>query len=78
MCKYYDHEAERAKQTQEQIDETLQTAYKQYGQAARNQPIDCAGIGCERKRLLLYIYRCWFCGKYFCPLCAKIHFGDRR
>jgi len=74
---YYDHKAARAKMTQSEIDEIEQVVSNQFRQAAKELPIDCAGMECERRRLLLYMYRCWFCGRYFCPRCAKTHFGDR-
>jgi len=75
--KSYDHKAARAKQTPEQIYETLNINQKQYAQAMKELPIDCAGVECKRKRLLLHMYRCWYCGKYFCPICSKEHFGNR-
>ena len=73
----YDHTAVREKMAPDEIEKVMRIAYNQYRQAAQNEPIDCAGVGCARKRRLIYMYRCWFCGQYFCPVCARIHFGDR-
>lgn len=73
----YDHKAARANMTCQEKWEILDMVKKQYSQAATDKPIDCAGEGCERKRVLLYMYRCYFCGRYFCPVCSKGHFGSR-
>jgi hypothetical protein len=75
--KEYNHSAARAKMTDAQVYDGLMIANNQYRQASRGEPIDCAGVGCDRKRILLHMHRCWFCGKYFCPICSREHFGDR-
>ena len=71
--KKYDHDAARAKMSDEEKWEILLFAQNQYRQALNNNPIDCAGIDCERKRFLIYMFRCFFCGRYFCPQCSKEH-----
>lgn len=73
----YDHAAARAKMSPEEIEEIRIDALRQYRQALKGGPMSCAGIDCLRKRLLIHMYRCWFCGRYFCPVCAREHFGDR-
>jgi hypothetical protein len=73
----YDHDAATAKMSDEEKWEILLFAQNQYRQALNNNPIDCAGIDRERKRLLIYMFRCFFCGRYFCPQCSKEHFGRR-
>ena len=75
--RHYNHKAARAKMTQSEINEIQQVVYHQFTQAMKEQPITCAGTECKRKRILLHMYRCWFCGRYFCPRCARMHFGDR-
>jgi len=83
----YDHKAERAKLTPEEYNETIMTAQKQFGQAYDAGVVDCAGKitntetgeieDCPKRLMLIWVYRCWFCGKYFCEGCARAHFGDR-
>lgn len=83
----YDHKAERAKLTPEEYQETFMTMYRQFRQAYDAGVVDCAGklidektgetINCPERLMLIWVYRCWFCGKYFCPQCARKHFGDR-
>lgn len=34
--------------------------------------------GCGRTRPLLYSYRCYFCGEWYCERCAPKHFGISR
>ena len=83
----YDHKAERAKLSPEQIDGLRRTASAQFGAAYNSGVVDCAGkrkdtetgeiTDCPKRLMLVWMYRCWFCGQYFCPACAKEHFGDR-
>ena len=71
----YDAGAARDKMTDEDRLESLRTVQSQYRQAARGEHIACAT--CKEKLIPLHMYRCWFCGKYFCPQCSHIHFGNR-
>ena len=73
----YNHKAERLKMSKEEVSTIMYIAYKQFKHASNNEPIDCAGDNCERRLILIHMFRCWFCGRYFCPVCAKGHFGDR-
>lgn len=73
--KLYDHKAVRSKMSDEQIYAGLVTANHQHTQAWKGDPIDCAT--CERKKRLIHMHRCWFCGRYFCPACSREHFGRR-
>ena len=77
MTGQYDHAAARANMSPEEIEDIRITGQKQYRQAINGTPINCAGIDCLRKRRLINMFRCWFCGCYFCPVCAREHFGDR-
>jgi hypothetical protein len=33
---------------------------------------------CGKKRALLRMFRCLYCGCFFCQACAEIHFGKTR
>lgn len=83
----YDHRAAREKMTQQDVHKLLMTAQKQYQKAYDGENITCAGtlvnsktnesVPCNRNLPLLNMYRCFFCGAYFCPRCARAHFGSR-
>ena len=73
----YDHKAEREKLSFDENFEILVVAKNQYVQAMKDEAIDCAGIGCVRRRRLIHMFRCFFCGRYFCGVCSKEHFGNR-
>ena len=73
----YDHKAARAKMAKQDVNEHLLKARKQYEQALAEKPINCAGIDCDRSLELIKMFRCFFCGAYFCPRCSRAHFGDR-
>ena len=32
---------------------------------------------CDLSYEIKYLYRCYYCGIWFCPVCAKKHFGKR-
>ena len=84
----YDYKAEKANQTPEQRHEVMVSFAKQYSQAFDAGVIDCAGkrkhketgeiFDCPKRLMLIWMYRCWFCGRWFCPVCAKEHFGERK
>jgi hypothetical protein len=44
---------------------------RQVGTAAR---VTC---GCGKTLPILLAYRCFWCGEWFCPACARDHFGPR-
>ena len=83
----YDFKAERAKQTPEQIQESRQVVFDQTMDANKTGIVDCAGKlkdpktgrvkDCPKRLMLVWMYRCWFCGRWLCPGCARAHFGDR-
>lgn len=33
---------------------------------------------CRRRIPIQFMHRCFHCGYYFCPACAKEHFGERK
>ena len=59
----------------QEYSDNLYWAQKSYRQAIRGELITCRG--CECKFELLRLFRCYFCGSYFCPGCSKEHFGER-
>jgi rRNA maturation endonuclease Nob1 len=50
-------------------------ASKSYGEAARSGIVTCRG--CDNPFPLIKVFRCYHCGSYFCPACARNHFGSR-
>jgi len=32
--------------------------------------------GCGRRMAIECLFRCFFCGVFFCPKCAREHFGE--
>ncbi|MCF6246899.1 MAG: hypothetical protein L3J69_06005 [Desulfobacula sp.] len=53
----------------------LEWAAKSYQAAMLGKEIPCRG--CEKDFSLLKLFRCFHCGSYFCPNCARDHFGER-
>jgi len=72
----YNHKEVIKNLTQEQYQENLNWAAKSYRQAIREELITCRG--CNKQFRLFHLYRCWFCGTYFCHKCSIIHFGERQ
>ncbi len=46
---------------------------RQVGQVLDGEKITCAG--CQQDFIFLHVFRCFFCGMYFCRRCRKDHFG---
>ena len=61
--------------TEQDYLENLDWAAKSYQQAMIEGVVKCRG--CEKKLPLLRLFRCFHCGSYFCPNCARDHFGER-
>ena len=59
----------------EKQDENLEWAAKSYRQAMTRGIVACRG--CGKQFALLRLFRCFSCGSYFCPNCAREHFGER-
>ena len=72
----YNHKETVANLTPEQKTENWKWARKSYEQAATGQSVTCRGCGYSVELKLMY--RCWFCGSYFCSGCAEGHFGSRK
>ena len=72
----FDNKTASANNTEAERAEILLEAGVQYRAAFRGQLITCAG-GCERQQPLINMYRCYFCGRYYCPVCCRDHFGER-
>lgn len=71
----YNHKETVANLTPEQYQENLKWAVKSYRQALKETLVTCRG--CKNNFRLFHLYRCWFCGCYFCSKCARKHFGER-
>jgi hypothetical protein len=42
---------------------------------SRFEPVQVT-CGCGRRVAIECMFRCYFCGIWFCPKCAKEHFGE--
>jgi len=71
----YNHKETVKNLSPEQYRENLNWAVKSYRHAIRDELIVCRG--CKNYFKLCHLYRCWFCGSYFCSNCSKKHFGER-
>jgi hypothetical protein len=58
-----------------EYEKNLEWAAKSYREAFAGEPVTCRG--CDRKFELIKLFRCFHCGSYFCPHCARAHFGPR-
>ena len=72
----YNHKKAVEDLTPEEYEENLQWVKDSYLQAYTGQKVTCRG--CNRQFPLYALYRCFFCGSYYCRLCSKEHFGDRQ
>ncbi len=57
----------------EQTQETVQQSLK--GVCCRMATVTCP---CGRERGLPYVYKCLYCGIYYCEPCAEAHFGKTK
>ena len=55
--------------------ENLDWAAKSFKAAMKGEPVPCRG--CGKKFPLVRLFRCFNCESYFCPECARAHFGER-
>jgi len=62
--------AEKAAFVAQQLRETV--TQELAGVTVRMATITCR---CGRERSLIYMYRCLYCGEWFCTQCAEDHFG---
>jgi len=51
---------------------------RQINQARKAGLVECAGELCDRSRRVRVwlMFRCLYCGRFFCRRCARQHFGD--
>ena len=61
---------------QNNLDEQMLVAKKQYTCAVRQQDIRCGT--CNRPFRIERLYRCYYCGIFYCEHCAGKHFGKTR
>lgn len=56
-------------------DKWAEKAFSQCVEANKtNKYITCV---CDKKINIIYAYRCYHCGLWFCEKCSKEHFGER-
>jgi len=72
----YNHKETVKNLTPEQRKENIDWIIKTHRQAIRGRPVTCRG--CEIDFELHLLYRCYFCGSYFCGACSENHFGSRK
>jgi len=72
----YNHKEAVENLTFKELKENLEWAGKGYRQAYRGKKITCRG--CLKDFTLISLYRCFFCGCYFCKSCSTTHFGSRK
>ena len=72
----YHHQNVVAALSDAQYRENMDWARTSYAYALNGEPVQCRG--CWDWFDLHMLFRCWFCGSYFCPKCAHAHFGARR
>jgi hypothetical protein len=58
-------------------DEKYTAVLNQIREAKQELPsmITC---GCGVRRPIRFMFRCYFCGEFYCQDCAAIHFGQNR
>jgi len=71
----YNHKEAIENLTPEQYQENLEWAYKGLKQAIKRELVTCRG--CKLDFNLYLLFRCYFCGSYYCSKCAQNHFGSR-
>ena len=55
--------------------ETMAYEARAFRAARGGRPVQCRGCG---EFFAQYrMFRCFHCGCYFCPACARVHFGER-
>lgn len=65
--------------TREQVRQnirTIQAQTRELGDAFWKTSVTCGD--CGRKVGMLFAYRCYYCGIFFCVECAEKHFGKKR
>jgi len=63
--------------TQEELEQLRIAIQRQLKQAMEDPTyVDCAT--CNTPYPLWKLYRCYFCGLWFCDNCAAYHFGKKR
>ena len=55
-------------------DEKRKRVKSQFIQANSSVLITCS---CNKTIPIRNTYRCFYCGEFYCPMCAREHFGER-
>lgn len=66
--------------TREDIERSRKTVASQLLEILRSVPEDACITcgGCGRRVRFRSLYRCYYCGVWFCEACAPGHFGGKR
>lgn len=63
-------------ETSEELEQTQRKASAQLMEAVHGDPVTCS---CGKVSAPCYkLYRCYYCGVWFCDSCAAEHFGKTR
>ena len=73
MCKATTKKYICPKNTPEEKIEILSDFQKQIRMALKTGHILCND--CKQERPLIRAYKCFFCGRWYCPACAYYHFN---
>lgn len=49
------------------------TLFMQHKQMAQHALVQCV---CGRRKTIMQMFKCYYCGLVFCPVCAPEHFGE--
>jgi len=61
-------------ETEEEYQELGDMNYQQGLEAIKTEKITCI---CGSPYDVFYMFRCYYCGLWLCPACAREHFGER-
>ena len=60
----------------EDRDEILKTVFSQMMSASKGELVKCTTCGNHYRPWVMY--RCYYCGRYYCEVCSPKHFGKTR
>ena len=64
----------KSPENKQEYEAWLNKCSEQYTQSLQGDVIRCV---CGKDFLIQDLYRCFYCGLWFCSLCAIKHFGER-
>jgi hypothetical protein len=72
MCVKYDFH--KLPENKQEYEAWMKKMAEQEIEAAKTGKVTCI---CNITYGLMWLYRCYYCGLWLCPVCAKKHFGKR-